>query len=478
VLPGNESPWVLAIDQGGHASRALAFANDGREVARAEIPVATSYPRAGWVEHDAAEMLASISACLRSIAESLGTDARRIGCAALATQRSSLVCWSRKDGTALSPILSWQDVRGARLLSDLAPDPAEIHDITGLRVSPHYGASKLRWCLDNLDLVRAAEKRGDLACGPLASWLTYALSDGQRFAVDPCNASRSLLWDLHSRDWSPRLLDLFDIPLSVLPQCRSNRGDWAMLRIGDARVPLLVVTGDQSAVPYAFATPGIGDAFLTLGTGAFVQQMEGTAPSAGEGLLNSVLWQDGESIDYALEGTINGAGAALTWLATSDRTDEAEILAALPGWLATAIDPPLFVNAVGGLAAPFWKSQADSYFVGTSDLAGRAVAVVESIAFLVQANLDAMRAAGRPVRKLVAVGGLSRLDGLLERIASLSGVPVFRAAHAEATAYGAARLTRAEIPPLATGERYEPLPGFQAELQSRYLRCLGEWRAF
>jgi glycerol kinase len=476
-MPQNDKPWVLALDQGGHASRALVFADDGREVARAEVPVATQYPRAGWVEHDPAALLASITVCLRLIAESLGTDVRRIGTAALATQRSSLVCWSRKDGETLSPILSWQDVRGAALLDELAPDPAEIHAITGLRVSPHYGASKMRWCLSELPAVRTAAANGDLAIGPLASWLTFALSAGQCFAADPCNASRSLLWDVRTRDWSPRLLDLFDIPRVLLPQCQANRANWATLQIGDCQVPLTVVTGDQSAVPYAFETPGVGDAFMTLGTGAFVQQIEGVVPTPCAGLLNSVVWQDGQTIQYALEGTVNGAGAALTWLANSEQVAEADILAALPAWLAAARDPPLFVNAIGGLAAPFWKSHGPSEFIGASDLAGRAVAVIESIAFLLQANLDAMRDGGRPVRQLVAVGGLARLDGLLERIASLASVPVLRASHGEATAYGAARLASPGLLPLATDERFEPNAGLKPLLASRYRRCLEKWRA-
>jgi glycerol kinase len=469
--------WVLALDQGGHASRALVFANDGREVARAEVPIATQCPRPGWVEHDPADLLESISTCLRLVAEALGADVRHITAAALATQRSSLVCWSRQSGMALSPVLSWQDVRGAALLDELAPDPAQIHSITGLRVSPHYGASKLRWCLTELPAVRLAAARSDLACAPLASWLVYALSGGQCFAVDPCNASRTLLWDVRTRDWSPPLLDLFEIPQTILPHCQTNRGTWATLRIGDCRVPLMVMTGDQSAVPYAFETPNAGDAFLTLGTGAFVQQIEGTSPTACPGLLNSVVWQDGNVIHYALEGTVNGAGAAVTWLAETERTAENEILAALPEWLATERNPPLFVNAIGGLAAPFWKSHARSEFVGTSELPGRAVAVIESIAFLVQANLDAMRDAGRPVRKLVAVGGLARLDGLLERIAALSGVPVHRATHGEATAYGAARLACPGLPPLAIDSPSEFDVQFKASLESRYRRCLEKWRA-
>lgn len=476
-MPRTDKPWVLALDQGGHASRALVFAEDGQEVARAEVPVATQYPRLGWVEHDPAALLASITRCLRLIAESLGAEAQKIGAAALATQRSSLVCWSRENGVALSPVLSWQDVRGAKILDELAPDPTEIHAITGLRVSPHYGASKLRWCLSELPAAREAALRGDLAGGPLASWLTFALSDGQCFAVDPCNASRSLLWDAHARDWSPHLLDIFQIPRAMLPHCQVNRGPWATLRLGEYAVPLTVVTGDQSAVPYAFAAPQAGDAFLTLGTGAFVQQIEGTAPTECAGLLNSVVWQDDGAIHYALEGTVNGAGAALTWFANNEHITEAEILEALPAWLATTDEPPLFLNAIGGLAAPFWKSHASPEFVGNSDTAGRAVAVVESIAFLVQANLDAMDQGGRPVRTLVAVGGLSRLDGLLLRIATLAGVPVHRAMHGEATAYGAARLAQADLPPLTTDCRFEPDDRLAASLQSRYRRYLGKCQA-
>lgn len=471
-----DKPWVLALDQGGHASRAMVFAEDGREVARAEVPIATQRPRPGWVEHDPEALLASISLCLRLIAESLGDDVRRIGAAALATQRSSLLCWSREDGAPLSPVLSWQDVRAADVLDALALDAAEIHAITGLRISPHYGASKMRWCLAELPYVRAAAARGNLAGGPLASWLTFALSGGRCFAVDPCNASRSLLWDVRSRDWSPRLLSSFDIPRGILPRCQANRGEWATLSIGEHSVPLSVVTGDQSAVPYAFEAAA-GDAYLTLGTGAFLQQIDGTAPTECAGLLNSVLWQDADRLHYALEGTVNGAGSALTWLADNERVAESELLAALPDWLATERDVPIFVNAIGGLAAPFWKSHATSDFIGESDLAGRAVAVIESIAFLVQANLAAMRDGGRPVGNLIAVGGLSRLDGLLQRIATLADLPVQRALHAEATAYGAARLANPRLPPLPVERRFESEPGLRTSLQGRYRRSLERWRA-
>jgi glycerol kinase len=469
--------WILALDQGGHATRALVFAQDGRELTRVEVPVTTRRPQAGWVEHDPAAMLDSVSLCLQRIADRLGPDTQRLAAASLATQRSSVVCWSRLGGSALSPVLSWQDVRGAGALAAMALDAAEVGAITGLRISPHYGASKLRWCLDRLPAVQAAERRGELAAGPLASWLVFVLSGGRCFGVDPCNASRTLLWDVRSRDWSPRLLEAFAVPRSLLPICRPNRWAWTDLCLGERSLPLSVVTGDQSAVPYAFESFVAGDAFLTLGTGAFLQQIEGDAPTRCPGLLNSVIRQDAGIVEYALEGTMNGAGAALTWLAESEAIAESELLAALPEWLATVREPPLFVNAIGGLAAPFWKPAARSVFVGESDLAGRAVAVVESIVFLVQANLDAMRKVGRPVRRLIAVGGLARLDGLLERIASLAGVPVHRPTQTEATAYGAARLACGHLPPLALGPCFLPDDSLKAALEARYLRCLERWRA-
>lgn len=471
------SRLVLALDQGGHATRAVVHDADGSEVARAEVAIETQRPRPGWVEHEPRAMLASLQGCLDRIADRLGADLGRLDGAALATQRSSVVCWSRTDRTALSPVLSWQDVRAASVLDTAGLDGPEVHAITGLRLSPHYGASKLRWCLSELPAVRDALARGGLAAGPLASWLVHAATDGACFAVDPCNASRTLLWNVTTRDWSPRLLDAFAIPRAILPRCQANRADWDTLIVGGRRVALGVVTGDQSAVPFAFDGIGAGDAFLTLGTGAFLQLIEGPAPTRCAGLLNSVIRQDGASIEYALEGTINGAGAALASLAQHEQVDEHLLLEQLPQWLSTTPAPPLFVNAVGGLAAPFWKPTASSGFVGDGDLAGRAVAVIESIAFLVQANLEAMRAGGRPVRRIIAVGGLARLDGLLARIAALAGVPVQRAARAEATAYGAARLAAPALPPLAIGASFMPDPGLRDGLLPRYAATLERWRA-
>ncbi|MGH8630506.1 MAG: FGGY family carbohydrate kinase, partial [Burkholderiales bacterium] len=419
--------WALVLDQGGHATRAVVFDAAGALMAQSEAAIETQHPASGRVEHDPENVLASVTACVNDMAAGLGTQIDRIAVASLCTQRSSLVCWSKSSGTALSPVLSWQDVRAGELLERCCPDESTVRSITGLRPSEHYGASKMRWCLDNLPAVQAARTNGDLAVGPLASFLLFRLSGGGAFAVDPCNASRTLLWDMHRRDWSAELLNAFGIPRDVLPQCRGNRSDWLRLRIGAHAVPLAIVTGDQSAVPFAFASSRGGRVFLTLGTGAFLQQPETGELAPCERLLNSVILQDGDEVRYALEGTVNGAGSALRWFAEDHAISESELLERLPGWLAEVTSPLLFLNAVGGLAAPFWRPRAYSRFNAAGDVPAKAVAVVESIAFLLQANVDAMRVCGRRVDDIVVVGGLSRLDGLLRRIAILAQAPVHRA---------------------------------------------------
>lgn len=469
--------WALVLDQGGHATRAAVFNATGAITARSEAVIETQHPDPGRVEHDPENIMDSVTACLSDLTAQLGAQAGRIGAAALCTQRSSLVCWSKKSGTAVSPVLSWQDVRAGELLERLCPDESTVRFLTGLRPSEHYGASKIRWCLDNLPSVQAARMRGDLAVGPLASFLVYRLSGGGTFAVDPCNASRTLLWDMHRRDWSSELLNAFGIARELLPQCRGNRSAWLRLKIGAIEIPLTIVTGDQSAVPFAFAATRSGRAFLTLGTGAFLQQPEAGKPAPCERLLNSVILQDGDEVRYSLEGTVNGAGSALNWFAEHQPIGESELLERLPGWLTEVTSPPLFLNAVGGLAAPFWRPRASSRFSGTGEIGAKAVAVVESIAFLVKANVDAMGACGRRMNDIVVVGGLSRLDGLLQRISILAQVPVHRASSLEVTAYGGARLAQPALPPLGIDRSFEVEGNDPGGIRDRYIAWWAEMQS-
>ncbi|MDH5276656.1 MAG: FGGY family carbohydrate kinase [Gammaproteobacteria bacterium] len=463
----------LAIDQGGHASRALLFASDGALIASASESIATSRNALGHVEHDPDELVNSLQRAINTVCDHLAPGSR-VRAAGLATQRSSMVCWHRHSGKALSPVISWQDRRNATWLERLAPCAAEIRARTGLVLTPHYGASKMRWCLDHLPAVQQAAANGELLMGPLASFLVCRLVAGRPLLADPANASRTQLWALATRDWSPQLLTLFGIDATVLPRAVTSRYPYGDLTTPGGPVPLTVVTGDQSAAPFAFGALDPETAYLNLGTGAFAQRpVPGILPDAPR-LLVSVVWSDATRIDYLLEGTVNGAASALDWLATREHMPVVQLLAAADRALAAGETPPLFINGVSGLGAPFWVSELESRFIGAGSDGARVLAVLDSIAFLLQANLEELSMHGPPLGRLLVTGGLSANEYLCRCLGSLSQLPVDRADDPEATSRGLARLVAGDAAahwPVADAARQYPVanPGLSARYQ--------QWRA-
>ncbi|KPL26559.1 MAG: hypothetical protein AMJ72_12465 [Acidithiobacillales bacterium SM1_46] len=456
----------LAIDQGGHASRAIVFDASGQPEVSAEHPIATRRPTPDQVEHDPEEIIGSVRHALQALGRPPGT---RINAAGLATQRSSIVCWDRVTGEALSPVISWQDRRAAETLIPLASEQADIHRRTGLMLTPHYGASKLRWCLDHLPAVARAGTEGRLAFGPLASFLLFRLLDEQPLVADPANAQRTQLWNLATRDWDDILLDRFGIPRACLPACVPTHHAFGSLRVVGRTVPLRICQGDQPAALFADGMPQPDCAYINIGTGAFAQRVF-PEPLAHAGLLTSLVWQQGDERTYVLEGTVNGAGAALDWIAA--RHAIAEIASELPGWLSADTTPLLFLNGIGGLGAPYWVANFESSFLGAGTVAQQVVGVAESILFLLQVNIDELAGAGRSLARIVMTGGLSQLDGLCQRMADLSGLPVWRPDVPEATARGLACLV-AGFPrswSVADGESFAPRPN--DGLHRRY----SQWR--
>lgn len=465
------SPLFLALDQGGHASRALVFTAKGELVASADKRITTQYPAANRVEHDPGALLASIRQVCQSVARKLGPRVAQIQCAGLATQRSTIACWDRDSGRALAPVISWQDRRAMRRTQTLSSQAARVHQITGLVLSPHYGASKLAWCLERLPAVRRALGKNRLAAGPLASFILANLLMETPLLADPVNASRTLLWDYRSRDWSPQLLQLFKIPAGILPECVPNRHIFGHLQLANRRIPLTVVTGDQPAALFTHGNPRADSIYINLGTGAFIQQLHGATPPRVPGLLGSVLWQDRRRALYVLEGTVNGAGSALAWLRERLGMSERQMLTGMPAWLAECSDPPLFINGISGLGSPYWKSNLHSRFLGRGTSVQKVTAVIESIVFLLCVNLERMQAGCRPVRRIVVSGGLARWDGLCQRLANLSGLVVQRPHMHEATARGLAWLlgARSQQPTHAALFKPERNPS----LTDRYYR----WQA-
>jgi glycerol kinase len=444
-----EQPLYLTIDQGGHASRALVFDRRGMPVAQATREIGVRRYGRERVEYEPAALLGSVREAVADALGQLGPQREAVRAAGLATQRSNVVCWDLATGEALSPVISWQDRRAAGWLARLRDEAGRIRRITGLPLSPHYGANKLRWCCRNLAAVRAAQRRGRLALGPMASYLLFHLLKERPFVVDPVHAARTLLWDLEAGDWSDTLLGLFGLPRGALPAPRPCRHAFGSLAIAGTDIPLVVVTGDQSAALYAHGPPSADRLFVTAGTGAFVQRVTGAERPPDGRLLTGLVFDDGRRPSFAVEGTVNGAGSALDWLA--GRRPGGGAIADIGRWLDEVTEPPLFLNGVSGLGTPFLRAKAPLRFIGRGDAAARAVAVVESIIFLLQANIEAM---GR-ARDIHLGGGLARLDGLCQRLADLSGLAVSRCRADETTAQGLAFLLGAR-PGEGRHDRFDP----------------------
>ncbi|MCY2962028.1 MAG: FGGY family carbohydrate kinase [Planctomycetota bacterium] len=430
----------LALDQGGSTSRALVFDRAGRVVAKSSVEVATARPAPDRVEQDAEDLVRSLRRAVREVVKQLGRRIDHLAAAGLATQRSSVVAWDKTSGGALAPVLSWQDRRAASRLDGLDEHADEVRKLTGLRLSPHYGATKLAWLLDAVPAVRAAHLDGRLAFGPLASFLASRLLDERPFVVDAANASRTLLLDVASATWSPKLLDLFAVPGTALPRVAPTVDEFGTLDVGPRKIPLRVLTGDQSAAFFASGAPRADVASITFGTGAFVLRATAGAVPDVPGLLTTLVHREKDVSTFALEGTVNGAGSALAWIASELELPELDV----ESWLEEVREPPLFLNGVGGLGAPWWRADFASRFVGAGDAGAKVVAVLESVVFLVVEILGAMEASQGKPRVLRVGGGLAQLDGLCARLAALSGLPVERHSETETTALGLARLLGAE----------------------------------
>lgn len=433
----SEPALYLALDQGSHASRALVFDRHGEQRAGASRAVDTRI-KGDRVEQDPEQLLATLRDCALDACREAGAVPRAAG---LATQRSSVVCWDRETGEVLTPVLSWRDRRAADRVEDLRGIAPRVAHLTGLRLSPHYGASKLAWCLENVPAVRKARRDGTLLMGPLSSFLLYRLLDERPALVDPANAARTLLYDRHRYAWADELLSAFEIPRDCLPEPVLNRHAFGHLNLKGAggRLPLTVCTGDQSAALFAGGEPAAGTVAINIGTGAFLQQVLLSPAEPGQ-LLASLAWRGAAVTVHTLEGTVNGAGAALDWLAREVAMAREALTRMLPDALAGNEEPPLFLNGIGGVGSPYWKARVASRFIGRGGSYGKGAAVVESMVFLMVRNLEQMAAQNAPARRLTVTGGLAKLDGLCSRLSALSGIPVERPAHGEATGRGLAWL--------------------------------------
>jgi glycerol kinase len=437
-------PLILAIDQGGQSSRVAIYTTTGECLHSFSAACITTHEFIEGVEHieqSPRDILLGIKACIEKITRVLGDDVKNIIAAGFAGQGSSLLCWDNQTGEALSPVLSWQDIRGNHYLKNMSLTHSQAQHITGLRVSPHYGASKMRWCLDNNPLVASANSNNSLSIGPIVSYIFWHLLNTN--FVDPGHAQRTLLWNLQRNDWDDSLLELFNIPRTLLPKCLYHNSRFGDLALGEIKIPFTASARDQGASLFARGLPDKDACYINIGTGAFIQRLSEDL-HAPEGLLVSPLWIPENSSAkhyYCWEATVNGAAAALSFLQESAglQITPVEINHAL------TLNPEheyYFLNAVGGLSAPYWRTDLQSQFSENISADEKILAWLESIIFQIVVNVRLMDELGR-AQKIYISGGFSKADGLCQKLADLLQVPVHRSENTDATLQGIACMAAA-----------------------------------
>lgn len=465
---------TLVIDQGTHASRAMLFDRSGHLLFSRFQSIALHRFPDGRVEQNPREILRSVHHVVSEVLEHAKSRRVTIKQAGLATQRSTIVAWHRETGAPLCQALSWQDTRNKQQLAPLRDRAEQVQEWTGLRLSPHYGASKLAWLLEHEPAVRTAAAQNTLLLGPLAAFLLYHLLPEKPLVVDVANAARTLLLNIQTCDWDQRLMAWFGIPSRFLPQCRPIRHVYGLL--ANTEIPLTAVNGDQPAALFAEGSPDLGSAFINIGSGAFILFPTASTLLRHRSLLSGLADCDGVDRAYYLEGTVNGAATALAW--AKEYYGAQGVAGNLDTWLAAEPEPPVFINTIGGLGSPWWDPELQPHFLDRTEEACRRhpeaclAGVAESILFLLRANLDEARQAGLTLHRIRASGGLARSDRLCQGLADLTRLTVLRSRQSEGTAAGIAWL--------ASGNRsfFESLPAdsFQPKsdpkFEQRYTRFL------
>ncbi len=453
--------YILALDQGTTSSRAILFDRSGHVAGVAQKEFPQIFPQPGWVEHDARDIWRSQYAVAVEVLQRAGLHAGQIDSIAITNQRETTVLWDRATGEPVAHAIVWQDRRTAGACDALRAQghAAMIQRKTGLVLDAYFSGTKLVWLLDNVPGARARARRGELAFGTIDSWLIWKLTKGQRHVTDASNASRTLLFNIHKLQWDARLLDLFDIPASLLPTVVPSCGEAGHTDESLFGSPIRIagVAGDQQAATFGQACFSPGMAKNTYGTGCFMLMNTGAAAvSSRHRLLSTVAWVGpGPQLQpamacYALEGSVFAAGATIQWL-----RDGLKIIASAGAVEALAREVPdtgdvYLVPAFAGLGTPHWDGFARAALVGmTRGTTGAHIARagLESIALQSADVFGAMAMdSGITLRELRVDGGASRNDLLMQMQADFLGVPVVRPKVTETTALGAAYLAG-----LATG---------------------------
>jgi len=451
--------YILALDQGTTSSRAVLFHHDGAPVAMAQQEFPQYFPKPGWVEHDGLQIWQSQKNAMLAVLQKAGVSPHHIHAIGITNQRETTLVWDRKTGQPIAPAIVWQDRRTApacEVLQQQGHGPS-IQQATGLVLDAYFSATKIAWLLDHVPGARQKAEDGQLAFGTMDSWLIWQLTGGRVHVTDASNASRTLLFNLHTQAWDPVLLKRFNIPAAVLPQVVPSSGVLALTdpECLGVSLPIAGVAGDQQAALFGQACFQPGMAKNTYGTGCFMLMNTGHQPvKSKHKLLSTVAWLGPNTaahpMAYALEGSVFMAGATVQWLRDGlqiiQKASEVEALAAS----VSSTDDVFLVPAFAGLGAPHWDPQARATLLGMTRGTTRAHiarAALQAIAWQVADVFHAMAQDGDlSLTQLRVDGGASQNNLLMQMQADALGVPVVRAKVQETTALGAAYLAG-----LATG---------------------------
>lgn len=444
-----EKPYLMALDQGTTSSRAIIFDKKGQIVSIAQKDFKQYFPESGWVEHDPNEIWTSQSAVMIESMVNKGIKVNQIAGIGITNQRETTLIWDRKTGKAIYHAIVWQDRRTAAYCNSLKEKGLSemVSSKTGLIIDAYFSATKIRWILENVEGARAKAEAGELAFGTVDSWLIWNLTGGKTHITDITNASRTMIYNIHSQEWDEELLQLFEIPKSLLPEVKSCSEVYCETD-GDVlseKIPIAGIAGDQQAALFGQLCTEPGMAKTTYGTGCFLVMNTGTEAVKSENqLLTTVAWKIGDEINYALEGSVFIGGAAIQWLRDgielfANAKDSEKLAMSLDG-----NDGVYFVPALTGLGAPHWDQNARGAFFGISrgtTSAHMTRAALEAIAYQVYDVLKAMeKDSGKPTQELRVDGGATANNFMMQFQSDLLDCEIKRPEIIETTAIGAAFL--------------------------------------
>jgi glycerol kinase len=439
--------YIIALDQGTTSSRAILVNEKGEITGIAQKEFRQIFPKSGWVEHDPIEILSSQLGVLESLMHDFDVDARSVSAIGITNQRETTVVWEKNTGKPVYNAIVWQDKRTAPICEEMVATGLGnyVRENTGLVIDAYFSATKIKWILDQVPGARKKAEAGDLLFGTIDTWLIWNMTHGKVHATDVTNASRTMLFNIHNLKWDDRMLQELDIPKSLLPQVKNSSDSFGEFEINCSRIPITGVAGDQQAALFGQACFVPGMAKNTYGTGCFMLMNTGSKiQHSRNGLITTIAWGINNQVDYALEGSVFIAGAAVQWLRDSlgliDESKDSEYFAAK----ALGSNEVFVVPAFSGLGAPYWDMYARGAIFGLTRDTGKdhiIKATLESLAYQTKDVLLAMEEdAGIRLAQLKVDGGACTNNILMQFQADILGTEVERPEVIESTAMGAAFL--------------------------------------